>query len=589
MKKREEISEKYKWDISAYSKSNEDCISELEIVQKEMQKIKKYEGKLNNEKSIFECLKLNSEISLILNRLYSYSFFKVSEDGNNSESKALNEKVTSVIYEYESISAFITVEISELSIEFLTNLMNNSEFPEFSNYFKDIIRTRKHILSKTEEKLLIEMNKISETFSLIHDMLTDVDFVFEPAVDSKGKKHELTYGNFSNYIESPDRTLRKNSAINIHKPFEKFNNTLASNYIGAVKSDCIKTKLRKFESSLDSSLFWGEISRTVYDNLIDSVHKNLGIFYKYFEAKRLKLKLKKMATYDLSVPINHKLNTKISYDDAIQLIKKVVLPMGEEYVNLIQQAYDERWIDVYENKGKQSGGYQSESYGLHPVILMNFKDNFRSVFTLIHELGHAMHSHYTNKTQPPEKAGYSIFLAEIASTVNEILMLLYLINNSNSTDERVFYYDKFFHSFYGSVNRQTMLAEFEDIIHKTYEQTQVLSKDLLNNTYLELNRKYLGENIELLPTSKFSWSTIPHFYSSFYVYKYATGFISALHIAKRLYNKEASAKENYLKFLSSGSSLPPLETLKIAGVNLEDPRTFQEVFDFASTILKNWK
>lgn len=589
MKKREEISEKYKWDISAYSKSNENCLFELEIVQKEMQKIKKYEGKLNNEKSIFECLKLDSEISLKLNRLYSYSFFKVSEDGNNSESKALNEKVTSATYEYESISAFITVEISELSTEFLTNLMKNQKFPEFSNYFKNIIRIRKHILSKPEEKLLIEMNKISETFSLNHDMLTDVDFVFESAVDSKGKKHELTYGNYSNSIKSPDRTLRKNSAININKPFEKFNNTLASNYIGAVKSDCIETKLRKFESSLDNALFKGEISKKVYDNLINSVYKNLGIFHRYFETKRLKLKLQKIATFDLNMPINQKFNTKISYDDAIQLIKKIVLPMGEEYVNLVQKAYDERWIDVYENKGKQSGGYQTETYGLHPVILMNFKDNFRSVFTLIHELGHAIHSYYANKSQPYEKARYSIFLAEIASKVNEILMLLYLINNSNSTDERVFYYDKFFNNFYASVNRQTMFAEFEDIIHKTYEQTQVLSKDLLNNTYLELNKKYLGEKVEILPITKFAWSTIPHFYRSFYVYKYATGFISALHIAKRLYNKEEGAKENYIKFLSAGSSLPPLETLKLAGVNLEDPRTFQEVFDFAETILKNWK
>ena len=589
MKKREELAEKYKWDISAYCKSNNECLLELSSIQKQMQKIKEYEGNLTQENAIFESLVLCSDINRKLDRLIQFSYFKVSEDGNNSEQKELQEKAMSIAYEFASLSSFQAVEISALSTEFLTNLMKNTKFTQFSNYFREIIRNKAHILSKKEEELLIQMEQIAENFALTYKMMTDIDFVFEPVTDSTGKKYELTYGNYGIYIKSPDRTLRKNTAINMKKPFEKYNNTLVSNYIGAVKSDCIVSKIRKFTSSLDCVLFNEEISRNVFDNLITAVNNNLGIFHRYFEAKRLKLKLRKMATYDINALINYKFDAKVSYENAIQLIKKVVEPIGEEYVNLIQKAYDERWIDVYENKGKERGGYETGAYGIHPVVLMNYKDNFDSVFTLIHELGHAMHSYYSNKNQCYEKADYSIFLAEIASTVNEILMILYFIDNSNSCEEKLFYYDQFFHNFYASVNRQTMFVEFENKMHSIYEKTQVLSKDIINDEYLELNKKYFGKDVELLPLSKFEWSAIPHFYRAFYVYKYATGFISALLIAKKLYNKEESAKEKYLKFLSAGSSLPPLEILKLAGVNLEDPRTFQEVFDFADTILNNWK
>lgn len=589
MKKREEIADKYKWDISDYCKNNEDCLSELEIVQKQMQEITKFEGKLSEEDAIFESLIFCLNISRKLDKLIQYAYFKVSEDGNNNDSKELQEKAMSVAYEFASLSAFQTVEISELSTEFLTELMNNPQHSQFSNYFREIIRSRAHILSKDEEKLLVQMEQISENFSLTYKMITDIDFVFEPVMDSKGKKYELTYGTYGIYNKSADRTLRKNSAINFKKPFEKFNNTLASNYIGVVKSDCILSKIKKFESSLDCALFNEEISRKVFDNLINAVNNNLSIFHKYFELKRQKLKLRKMAIYDVNALTNYNFDIKISYDNAIQLIKKVVLPIGEEYVSLVQRAYDERWIDVFENKGKERGGYETSAYDAHPVILMNYKDNFDSVFTLIHELGHAMHSYYSNKNQPFEKASYSIFIAEIASIVNEVLLMLHFIENANSREEKIFYYDQFFHNFYATVNRQTMFVEFENIVHTLYEKTQVLSKDAINNIYLELIKKYFGKNVELLDSSKYEWSAIPHFYRAFYVYKYATGFISALLIAKKLFNKEEGSRESYIKFLSAGSSLPPLEVLKIAGVNLEDPRTFQEVFDFAEKILNNWK
>ncbi|MDD4686139.1 MAG: oligoendopeptidase F [Clostridia bacterium] len=589
MKKREEISEKYKWDLTDYCKDNQDCISRLNIVKKEMQKIKDYETKLFNEETVFECLLFNSDIWLKLDALLSYATLKVSEDGENSEAKELQEKGMSVYLEFSTLSSFIKVEISELPTEVLNKLMLNSSYPQFREYFRDISRFKPHILSKKEEALLSKMQSFSGGFSEVFDMLNDVDFTFESVQDAQGNKKELTHGNYGLYIQSSDRVLRKNAMIGLHKKYQEFNNTLATNYINDIKSNAFSSKIRNFDSCLENALFGEEISGKVYDNLIDSANKNLSVFHKYFEIKRQELKLDKFAIYDLSAPTTDRFNVNISYEEAIELVKKATAPLGVEYMNLVQKAYDERWIDVYENKGKTSGAFENASYRIHPVVLLNYKENINSVFTIAHELGHAMHSYYSDKKQPYETSHYSIFLAEIASNVNEILLLLYLMKTAKTKEEKIFCYSHFMYNFYGSFFRQTMFSEFESKLHSIYESTQILSKDILNNIYWDLNKKYFGENVELLSEIRYEWSRIPHFYRAFYVYKYATGITSAVHIAKRLFNNEEGAKESYLQFLSAGSSRPPLEVLKLAGVNLEDPLSFQEVFEFAESILNDWK
>ncbi|MDD2445290.1 MAG: oligoendopeptidase F [Clostridia bacterium] len=589
MKKREEISEKYKWDLTDYCKDNQDCISRLNIVKKEMQKIKDYETKLFNEETVFECLLFNSDIWLKLDALLSYATLKVSEDGENSEAKELQEKGMSVYLEFSTLSSFIKVEISELPTEVLNKLMLNSSYPQFREYFRDISRFKPHILSKKEEALLSKMQSFSGGFSEVFDMLNDVDFTFESVQDAQGNKKELTHGNYGLYIQSSDRVLRKNAMIGLHKKYQEFNNTLATNYINDIKANAFSSKIRNFDSCLENALFGEEISGKVYDNLIDSANKNLSVFHKYFEIKRQELKLDKFAIYDLSAPTTDRFNVNISYEEAIELVKKATAPLGVEYMNLVQKAYDERWIDVYENKGKTSGAFENASYRIHPVVLLNYKENINSVFTIAHELGHAMHSYYSDKKQPYETSHYSIFLAEIASNVNEILLLLYLMKTAKTKEEKIFCYSHFMYNFYGSFFRQAMFSEFESKLHSIYESTQILSKDILNNIYWDLNKKYFGGNVELLSEIRYEWSRIPHFYRAFYVYKYATGITSAVHIAKRLFNNEEGAKESYLQFLSAGSSRPPLEVLKLAGVNLEDPLSFQEVFEFAESILNDWK
>ncbi len=588
MKKREEIEEKYKWDLTEYCSSVENCEKELLEITKKFDKIAKFENKLKYDKEIYDCLTLESEISQVLSRLYVYSSLLVKQNANDSIAVELNEKVSSVCVKFGVITSFISVEISALSDDKLEKLMNNNNFPQFKNVFREIIRNKKHLLSKDEEKLLSKMGDFTGGFSDVFDMFDNADIKFEDALDSKGVKHKLTHATYSLLVEDNDRELRKNAIINMNKAYGNFNNTIATNYINEVKMGCFFAQIRNYPSALSASIYSEEASEEVYKALMNGVENNLNVFHKYFDIKRRQLGLEKFAIYDIYAKTSKTFDIKISYEEAIQLVKKACLPLGEDYLNLIDKAYKERWIDVYENEGKDTGAFSWGAYGVHPVVLTNFVSNCNSLFTLAHELGHCMHTFYSNKNQPYQDAGYTIFVAEVASNVNEMLMLLYLSQNAKSVNEKIYYYDYLLSMFRGSVFRQTMFSEFEYFAHKTYEETNALSKDILNNYYYELNKRYFGEKVELVDEIKFEWSRIPHFYNSFYVYKYATGLISAMVIARNIFEGKADATENYIKFLSSGSSLPPLELLKIAGVDLQDKNTFDQAFEFINIILEDW-
>lgn len=588
MKKREEIEEKYKWDLSEYSESLEACEKELKEVEQRFEEITAFENKLNSDENIYACLKLESEISEVLSRLYVYSSLRVKENAKDSKAVELSEKVGSVCVKFSTLTSFISVEIGELSNEKLKELENNSAYPQFRTYFKSILRQKAHILSKKEEKLLSQMGEFTGGFSDVFDMFDNADVKFKDALDSKGKPHKLTHATYSLLVESPDRELRKNAIINMNSAYGDYNNTLATNYIGDVKVGVYFAKVRNYPSALSASIYNEEASEEVYKTLIEGVNNNLGVFHKYFDIKRRQLGLKNFAIYDIYAKTCEDFDMKLSYEEALELVKQACSPLGEEYIKLLDRAKKERWIDVYENEGKDSGAFSWGSYGVHPVVLTNFVSNCNSLFTLAHELGHCMHTYYSNKNQPYEDAGYTIFVAEVASNVNEMLMLLYLSNKAKTKEEKIYYYDYLLSMFRGSVFRQTMFSEFEYFAHDTYEKTSALSKDILNNYYLELNKRYFGKPVEVLDEIKYEWSRIPHFYSSFYVYKYATGLISAMVIARNIFAGKEGAKENYFKFLSSGSSLPPVELLKMAGVNLEDKATFDEAFSFINSILDDW-
>lgn len=588
MKNRSEIEEKYKWNLSSYFKSQEEWQVLFSKMNSKIHEIGKYENKLNDSKNIFDCLELESDLSKNLELLYVYASLLVKQEQSNSQNHERLNLISALLTEFSSISSFVDVEISNLDTEVLINMMNDESHKNFKTYFYDIIRFKPYTLTKKEEKLLSMMSDFSGGFSENFDMFDDADLVFDDVQDSKNQKHTLNHASYSLIMENEDRLLRKNAMIAFNGAYGKFNNLLSSNYISNIRKNTFFCKARGFSSCLESSIFSEDASKKVYDMLITSVNKNLDILHDYLNLKREYLGYDKIALYDLYMPVKPP-KTKINYEEAIEIIKNAVSVLGEDYKQLIDKAKNERWIDVMPNKDKDSGAFSWGAYLAKPVVLLNYVQNTNSVFTLAHELGHCMHSFYSNIHQSYENAGYTIFVAEVASTVNESLLLQYFLKNAKSKEEKIYYLDYFLSNVRATIYRQTMFSEFEQFAHSTYERNEPLSKEVLNDCYYKLNQKYFSKDIELIDEIKYEWSRIPHFYTSFYVYKYATGLISALAISNNLLKRGEEYAEKYKLFLSSGSTLPPLELLKIAEVNLEEYETFENAFNFIDSMLKIWK
>ena len=587
MKKRDKINEKYKWDLTSLC-PNEDYFNQGLIKIKEYIKdFKKFENKLNNKETILKFLKLDEKCEKEIEPLCLYVHLKKDELLSDRNRNEMAEKVSLLLNEFSIETSFASSELHELSDEIIDDIISDKKFKNYDRMFENIKKSKIHMLSKKEEKLLSGMNFLNG-FSSNMGKFADVDLVFQDVKDSKGNFHKLNQSNYSLLMRSKDRELRKNTMIALNGAFGKYINFLANNYISEIKQNCYFAKIRKYQSALDEALFNEEVSKIVYDTLIEQVNKNLTVLFKYFKLKKNALKLKDFYIYDNMAMIECKNKRKYTYDEAIALIMEAVKPLGEEYVNLIKRAKDERWIDVYPNIDKRSGAYETCIYGFHPYVLTNFEGDLDSVFTLAHELGHAMHSYFSDINQPRQKADYTIFLAEIASTTNEILLINYLLNTTQNTKEKIYLYNKLFDEVKGTIFRQTMFAEFEEKVHNIYEKGEALSKDSINEVYYELNKKYFGKT-KLIREIKYEWARIPHFFNAFYVYKYATGMICAItFVNKILLNKENSLKQ-YYSFLTAGSSDTPINILKKAGCDLENENTFIECFNYLNKLLKDWE
>lgn len=586
MKERKDIEEIYKWDLSPLE-SKEDFDGILKKIKAFLPKFTAFEGKLNNKDTILGFFKLENEFIDFVYPVELYVDLKRDECLSNDEINEKVEKLSQVLSDFSFETAFSSTELHELSDEMLDDIIADERFKDYKRNFEVIKKSKKHTLSKTEERLLAGMDFLGG-FSKNMRNISDLDLDFGEVENEKGERLPLNQSVYGKYIKSQDRTLRKNTFKRIHETFGSMINTLAGNYISEIKSNCYFAKIRKYENAISYALENEEVERGVYDSLIKMVNKNLPLLFDYFKIKQKELGLDDFYIYDVMASTEKEDNKSYSYDEAIEIIKKAVAPLGDKYVSLIQRAKDERWIDVYPNKGKRSGAYQTGIYGYHPYVLTNFEGDLESVFTLAHELGHAMHSYYSDKNQPREMADYTIFLAEIASTTNEILLLNYLLNQATSDDEKRALYNKFFDEVKGTIFRQTMFAEFEENMHAMHERGEGLTKDKICNFYYNLNKKYFG-HVELTDETKYEWARIPHFFTSFYVYKYATGMISAINFANRILSGEKDAKENYFKFLSAGSSDLPTAILKNSGCDLTDEKTFEKTFDYLASILKDWK
>ncbi|MBO5022347.1 MAG: oligoendopeptidase F [Clostridia bacterium] len=587
MKTRKQIPEKYKWDLTPLCKNDEVFGKTLEKAKAYLPKLKKFEGKLKDKQTILQYLKLDKEFSNLINPIAQYLHLKQDEELSNPKYQLMGEKLSYFLNEVSIETSFASTELYELSNEALDEIIADPDFANYDRMFKDIKKDKKHKLSKAEEKLLAGMDFLGG-FAQNMRNLSDVDFNFGEIEDEKGRKLPFSHSLYGKYMRSKDRTLRKNAFACMNGKFGQSINMLANNYINDVKANCYFAKVRKYKSVLESELEGEEVTPKVYKTLIEMVHQNLPLLFDYFKIKQKELGLKEMYIYDTMTATDKNTDKTYTYDEAIEIIKQALAPLGEEYVGLIQRAKEERWIDVMPNKDKRSGAYESGIYGYNPYVLTNFEGDIDSIFTLAHELGHAMHSYFSNKNQPEEKVYYTIFLAEIASTTNEILLINYFLQRAKTSEEKCALYNKLFDEVKGSIFRQTMFAEFEEKMHAKVEAGEGLNKDILCNEYYALNKQYFGF-VKLTEETKYEWARIPHFFTCFYVYKYATGMICAINFANRILNKEKGALADYFKFLSAGNSASPIAILRKSHCDLEKQETFDKAFDYLKQILGDWK
>lgn len=585
MKKRSQIAEKYKWDKSCLCSSEKEFEERLSGFEKYISLFKKFEGKLTSKKAVYDYLKLSEEFEKVFDPTFLYISMKRDEQLDNDTSNRLYQKLMNFYTKFSTETSLLSTQMKKLPDQLLDEIISDKKFKDYKRDFEWIKKTKVHNLTDDQEQLLSGMDFFG--YSSVMRNLSDVDIKFGKISDCKGKNYSLNSSNYGTFMRSKDRTLRKQSFTVLNGTFGKYINTFAGNYINKVKADCYFAKVRKYTSALDEALFNEEVDKKVYQTLIEKVHENLSVLFKFFEFKKRQLGLKDFSIYDCLAELPSQAKERYTYDQAIDLLKRALAPLGEEYIALLQKAKDERWIDVMPNENKRSGAYENAVYDAHPFVLTNFEGNLESVFTLAHELGHAMHSYFSNCSQPRPTAQYTIFLAEIASTTNEMLLLNYLLQNC-SKKQKLSLYNKLFDNVKSTIFRQTMFAEFEEKIHALHESDTPLTKDLLCDVYFKLNKQYFGK-VKLVKEVMYEWARIPHFFSEFYVYKYATGLICAINFANRILSGEKDAVKDYFKFLSAGSSDGPINILKNSGCDLESGKAYQVSFDYLKAILNDWQ
>ncbi|MDR2047046.1 MAG: oligoendopeptidase F [Clostridiales bacterium] len=584
---RKEIDGRYKWRTEDIFASDGDFYAELGELAKEVGALGAYRGRLGDKAALLDCLKKRDRISERADRLGLYAHMKKDEDAKNNVYGEMYDKLIALGVKLNSDASFITPELSARGGEYLSGLTEDAAFSDYDYMLKEILRNKAHILSDKEEKLLTEMYPFASAFREIFSMFDNADTVFGKVKTPEGKV-ELTHGLYGVLLQSHDRSVRKEAYKSMFSAFKRHINTLAANYAGNVMKNVFIAKVRNYKSALHRALSGENVDPAVYDNLLEAVRGKLPALREYVAFRKKVLGTARMYFYDLYVPLTAEADIKLEYEEAYALVKTALEPLGAEYGGLLNEAYDKGWIDVQENLNKRSGAYSTGAYGAHPYVLLNYQKTTHDVFTVAHELGHAMHTYYSNKNQPYAKADYEIFVAEVASTVNEILLLEHLIKNSEG-EKRKYLLSYYLDMFRTTLFRQSMFAEFERFAHELGENGEPINAVVLSEGYEKLVGKYYGEDIARDEYIVCEWARIPHFYSAFYVYKYATGIVSAVSIAESILKEGAAAVERYKKFLSAGGSASPVEILKLAGADLTKKEPFQKAADVFSRVLKELK
>ena len=585
------MEEKYTWNLKDIFQTKEEFKKEIENLNSRLNIIKTYQGKLaEGSQNIYECYKNYEKALEHYEKIYAYGMLKFHLDMANSDNIKLFKKCEGIGTEFEKVTSFITPEITDIDTDLLIKYLDeNKELKRYERLIKEIIKNKAHILSKEEENILANYSEIFNNSENTYDILTNTEFNFGTLKDENGKEQEMTDSNYTLFLKSKNEDVRKQAFDLMYKKYKEFLNTIGELYISRVKQDTITAKLRKYSSSLERAVDNDDSNLKVYNSLIEAVHSEINANHEFIKLKKELLKKDEMHIYDVYVNPIEVEDDEITFEEAKDEVLNALDVLGDEYISKLKEAFDNRWIDVYPKENKRGGAYSMGVYGVHPFVLDNFVSRKRDVSTVAHELGHSMHSYYSSKTQNVIDANYTIMIAEIASTTNEILLAKYQINNEKDKKKKAEIIYELLEMIRATLFRQAMFAEFEKSVHERIENGEVLSSDDLSEIYYKLNVEYFGKDCVIDEQIKYEWARIPHFYTPFYVYKYATGVSAAIIIATNILSKKEGYVEKYINMLKQGCTKKAVELLKMVDVDLEDINTYKGAIDFYRELTKELK
>lgn len=578
---RTEVKDSYKWNVKDIFSSDDSWEEEYAKLNEKIDFFR-FQGRLADKNVLLEYFKFYDELTVALERLAVYANLKRDEDTRISKYNAYSGKIDMIFSKYCSATAFFEPEMASLDEKYLKEIIEDKNFSDYDYQLKLLLKRRNHVVSEKEEKLVALSSEALGSFYDIFSMIDNADLPL-PEIEWQGEKRKLTHGLYGVILHSSDRAKREEAYKKYYDAYNGLLNTITANYYGNVKKDVFLSRVYNFPSCLDHALFSEDVDKKVYENLLESVSDNCAVMHRYIADRKKLLGVEKMYFYDVYAPLVGDTEVKMPFDEAYEYVVEGLAALGAEYQQLLRKGRDEKWIDVEETEGKRSGAYSAGVYGVHPYVLLNYQPTLNDIFTIAHEMGHSLHTYFSQHNQPYAKSDYKIFVAEVASTVNETLLLKYMLGKAEDLNLKKYLLNYFLDSVRATLHRQTMFAEFEYKAHKTVEEGNPITRENLCEIYAEIGKKYYGEAIEHDYRISTEWCRIPHFYSSFYVYKYATGIITAINIVNKILTEGDSAVKNYFKFLSGGSSTDPVSLLKLAGVDLST----KQPFDFAMKEFEN--
>ena len=588
--KRSEISDEYKWSVKDLYSSDELWNNDYEKALKSTQEKSSFEGcVMDSADTLADALSESEKDDYITERLYVYAFMRYYEDTSDGTYQQMSGKAQMLAVKMSEKYSFLVPEIMAADDDKVARFLDSDKIKPYRHLLCDMLAKKEHTCSQKEEKLLAMASQMADSPSDIFSKFNNADVKFGKVHDEHGDEKELTSAGFSVFMESRDRNLRKEAFYALYRQYKSYINTLAASYYGNVKQAVFFANARNYESTLQMYLSGSFIPESVYTNLIDTVNNNLDKMHDYVSLRKKTLGVDELHFYDIYAPLTSDYTVKVSYENAKETVLDALKILGDDYVSQVKKGYESGWVDVYENDGKRSGAFSWGAYGTHPYIFLNYTDTLNDIFTLIHETGHAMHTYYSNETQPYTYAGYKIFVAEVASTCNEVILIDYLLKHSRSDEEKKYLYGHYLEQFKGTLFRQTMFAEFEMITHRMAQDGEVLNAESLCGTYKKLNEKYFGKDMVIDEEIAYEWARIPHFYTPFYVYQYATGFSAAVAIATKIINGDKEVLHGYREFLKGGSSMHPIELLSLCKIDMSKPDVIQDALNVFGSLIEDFK